>query len=68
MIERAHRRLKEALKTRLATTNWPEHLPWVLLALNVAPKEDTWKSAAEMVFGTSLTPPCAAGGQPGAAS
>jgi cleavage and polyadenylation specificity factor subunit 1 len=57
MIERAHRRLKEALKTRLAAADWPDHLPWVLLALNVAPKEDSGKSAAEMVFGASLTLP-----------
>jgi hypothetical protein len=57
MIERPHRRLKEALKARLAAADWPEHLPWVLLNMNVAPREDTGKSAAEMVYGTTLTLP-----------
>ena len=55
--EQPHRRLKEALKVHLATTDWPEHLPWVLLAVNIAPREDSRKSAAEMVYGTSLTLP-----------
>jgi cleavage and polyadenylation specificity factor subunit 1 len=57
MIERAHRRLKDALRARLAAADWPEHRPWVLLAMNVAPKEDSGRSAAEMVYGTSLTLP-----------
>jgi transposase InsO family protein len=30
LVERAHRRLKEALKAKLAGINWPSHLPWVL--------------------------------------
>jgi transposase InsO family protein len=55
MVERAHRRLKDALKARMAAANWPQHLPWVLLDINNAPKEDTGKSAAHMVYGTSLT-------------
>jgi transposase InsO family protein len=57
MVERAHRRLKDALRARLAAADWPDHLPWVLLAMNVAPKEDSGRSAAEMVYGTSLTLP-----------
>jgi cleavage and polyadenylation specificity factor subunit 1 len=57
MVERPHRRLKEALKARLASADWPEHLPWVLLAVNVTPREDSGKSAAEMVYGTTLTLP-----------
>jgi len=57
MVERAHRRLKDALKARLAAADWPEHLPWVLLDMNVAPKEDSGKSAAELVYGTTLTLP-----------
>jgi len=55
MVERAHRRLKDALKARMAAADWPQHLPWVLLDINNAPKEDTGKSAAQMVYGTSLT-------------
>ena len=57
MVERPHRRLKEALKARLATVDWPEHLPWVLLGINVTPREDSGKSAAEMVYGATLTLP-----------
>jgi len=54
MVERAHRWLKDTLK---ATTDWPQHLPWVLLDINNAPKEDSGKSPAQMVYGTSLTLP-----------
>jgi hypothetical protein len=32
-VERFHRRLKEALKARLAGSNWVDHLPWVMLGL-----------------------------------
>jgi len=41
----------------MAAAHWPQHLPWVLLDINNAPKEDTGKSAAQMVYGTSLTLP-----------
>jgi len=57
MVERVHRQLKEALKARLATADWPQHLPWVLLGIRNAPKEDSGRSAAEMVFGTTLALP-----------
>jgi hypothetical protein len=36
MVERAHRKLKDDLRSRLAGERWPEqckHLPWVLLGL-----------------------------------
>jgi len=57
MVKRAHRRLKDALKARMAAADWPQHLPWVLLVINNAPKEDTGKLVAQMVYGTSLTLP-----------
>jgi len=57
MVKRAHRRLKDALKARMAAADWPQHLPWVLLDINNAPKEDTGKSAAQMVYGASLNLP-----------
>jgi hypothetical protein len=41
----------------MAAADWPQHLPWVLLDINNAPKEDTGKSAAQMVYGASLTLP-----------
>jgi transposase InsO family protein len=47
MVERAHRQLKDVLKARLAGPQWPEHLPWALLGLRAAPKEDSavsWRS------------------------
>jgi transposase InsO family protein len=40
MVERAHRQIKDALRARLAGVEWPQHLPWVLLGLRAAPKED----------------------------
>jgi len=57
MVERAHRQLKDALRSRLAGSRWLEHLPWVLLGLRAAPKEDSALSSAEMVFGTQLRLP-----------
>jgi hypothetical protein len=34
-----------------------DHLPWVLLGLRAAPKEDTGVSSAEMLYGLPLTLP-----------
>jgi hypothetical protein len=57
LVERAHRRLKEALKAWLAAADWPSHLPWVLLGLRAAPREDSGVSVAEMLYGTALSLP-----------
>jgi hypothetical protein len=57
MVERSHRQLKDALWAHLAGNKWPLHLPWVLLGLRAAPKEDTAVSLAELVFGSSLKLP-----------
>jgi transposase InsO family protein len=57
LVERAHRRLKDALKARLAGPDWPKHLPWVLLGLRAAPREDSGVSAAELVYGAPLSLP-----------
>jgi transposase InsO family protein len=57
LVERLHRQLKEALRARLQNNDWERHLPWVLLGLRAAPKEDSAISAAELVFGTKLTLP-----------
>jgi len=57
LVERDHRRLKDAFKARMAAADWPQHLSWVLLDIKNAPKEDTGKSTAQMVYGTSLTLP-----------
>ncbi len=37
--------------------DWAEHLPWVLLGLWAAPKEDSAVSSAELVLGSQLVPP-----------
>jgi hypothetical protein len=57
MLERAHQQLKDALRAQLAGTDWPQHLPWLLLGLLAAPKEDSAISSAELVFGAPLTLP-----------
>ncbi len=60
MVDRCHRQLKEALRAWLAANDWPDHLPWVLLGMRAAPKEDSAVSSAEMVLGEPLVLP----GQP----
>ena len=57
MVERCHRRLKDALRARVVGPDWPLHLPWVLMGLRAAPTEDTGVSAAELVFGAPLVLP-----------
>jgi len=60
LVERAHRQLKDALRSRLAGQDWLNHLPWVLLSLRSTPKEDSGVSSAELLYGTPLLLP----GQP----
>jgi hypothetical protein len=57
MVERMHGQLKAALRAWLAGSSWPEHLPWVLLGLRTAPKEDNGVSAAELVYRAVLVLP-----------
>ncbi len=57
MVERVHRRLKDALRARAAGPNWVADLPWILLGLRAQPREDTGRSAAEAVFGAPLVLP-----------
>lgn len=57
MVERFHRTLKAALMTRLTNSTWIDELPWVLLGLRTAPKEDLHASSAELVYGATLTLP-----------
>jgi transposase InsO family protein len=60
MVERFHRQLKEVLHSRECGINWAAHLPWVLMGLRAAPKDDSGVSSAELVFGQELRLP----GQP----
>ena len=57
LVERFHRRLKEALRARLAAVNWMDHLPWVLLGLRAAPREEDSTTPAQAVFGSPLILP-----------
>ena len=57
LVERAHRRLKDALRARAGGPDWVSQLPWVLLGLRSTPREDTNCSAAEAVYGSPLVVP-----------
>jgi hypothetical protein len=57
MVERFHRHLKDALRARCAAANWVDHLPWVLLGLRAATREDDGSTPAQEVFGTPLNFP-----------
>jgi transposase InsO family protein len=57
MVERFHRHLKSALTARLSGPSWSDELPWVLLGIRTAPKEDLGTSSAELVYGAPITLP-----------
>lgn len=48
LVERFHRHLQFALKTRLTGLDWVDQLPWVLLGIRTAPKADLDTSFAEL--------------------
>lgn len=56
-IERWHRSLKVALRTRLHGTSWVDELPTALLGLRAACRSDNGISAAELTFGKTLRLP-----------
>ena len=57
LVERFHHHLKSALQARLTGPSWTQELPWVLLGIRTAPKEDSGCSSAEMLYGSPLTVP-----------
>jgi transposase InsO family protein len=57
MVERVHRRLKDALRARCAAANMVGHLPWVLLGLSTAAREDDGSTPAQEGFTTHFTWP-----------
>ena len=57
LCERFHRSMKAALRASLINGNWIDKLPWVLLGLRTAPKEDLQASSAELVYGQPLRVP-----------
>jgi hypothetical protein len=57
LVERFHRRLKDALRARAAGSDWFVHLPWVMLGIRSAWREDSQFSPSEGVFGSQLVLP-----------
>jgi hypothetical protein len=57
LVERFHRRLKDALRSRAAAADWHDHLPWVMLGIRTAFREDSEFSPAEAVYGSQLVLP-----------
>jgi len=57
LVERMHRQMKAALMARCSSTNWYIQLPWIMLGMRTAIKEDIGCSAAELVYGESLVVP-----------
>ncbi|KAL6490077.1 hypothetical protein MHYP_G00004220 [Metynnis hypsauchen] len=57
LCERFHRSMKAALRASLRDEGWIDRLPWVMLGLRSAPKEDLQASSAELVYGQTLRVP-----------
>lgn len=57
LVERMHRRLKEALKASSSSDNWLDALPMVLLHMRATTSADTNVSPAELVYGQRLRLP-----------
>ncbi len=57
LCERFHRSMKAALMAGLQDDGWADRLPWILLGLRTAPKEDLQASTAELVYGQPLRVP-----------
>ena len=54
IIERIHRQLKDSLKARATHPRWRDELPFVLLGMRTAWREDPECSVADLVYGSSL--------------
>ena len=57
LVEHYHRHLKAAVRACLSGPGWTRDIPWVLLGIRTAPKEDLVCSSAELVYGHPLTVP-----------
>ena len=57
LCERFHRDMKAALRASLTGGDWADRLPWVMLGLRSAPKDDLQASSAELVYGQPLRVP-----------
>ena len=54
MVERFHRQLKAALKAHRDPSSWEEQLPWALLGLRAAPKDESGISSGQAALGLQL--------------
>ena len=52
LVERMHKRLKEALRARATASDWFQNLPWVMLGIRAAWRDDAEFTPAESVFGS----------------
>ena len=57
LVERFHRRLKDALRARTANVDWADHIPWVMLSIRSTFGEDSDFSPPEATYGSPLTLP-----------
>ena len=57
MVERWHRRLKDALRAAADDFSWVDRLPLIMLSLHVAQRDDGQPSPAEIIYSSSLTLP-----------
>jgi hypothetical protein len=58
LVERQHRKMKDALKSRLeGRPGWHKELWAVLLGMRTTPRDDIGASTAELVFGAPITVP-----------
>ena len=57
LLERFHRRLKDALRARATCPSWAAQLPLIMLFLRATPREDVQRSPAEAVYGSQVVLP-----------
>ena len=57
MVERLHLQMKDALRARGGTAAWADHLPWVMLGIWAAPKEESGTLEGEAALGHLLVVP-----------
>ena len=57
MVERLHRQLKAAIKALPSSTHWTTGLPFILLGIRTAIKEDIGHSFAGLVYSSTLQIP-----------
>ena len=57
MVERLHRQLKAAIKALPSSIHWTTALPFILLGIRTAFKDNFGHSSAELVYGSILKIP-----------